>query len=186
MSDLVFVRFERGRDEVMGPTFGPYEFFQQTYGEFRVSPDGEPLACWSEKAGEWFIISGEHEGEFYSDFIVYSADKPDGESEHHDCAAGKVTSTISEGCDTEQKWDDEKEEWVPTGRMWDSEKGEWSSNLKKFTVVGIVHNDLRFADHVEAENAQAAENFVCKTLRAQCDLVIAGVFEGFLIVKDER
>lgn len=187
MSDKVFVRFERGRDEVTGPTFGPFEWFQQTYQDLRVSPDGDPLAEWNEKAGEWFIIKGEHEGEFYSDFIVYSSDKAEIDDDH-DCAAGKVTTTVVGGKELEQKWNHEEGKWVLTGRVWDQVTGKWKgTNLKKFTVVGVSDGNLRFADHVKAVCAQAAEEKVLhESKHSAYNPVIAGVFEGFLDAKDEQ
>jgi len=114
-----FVRFERGRNDVMGPTFGPFEFLQQTYEELRISPDGETLAYWDEGANEWFLNqkAGIHQGEFYSDFVVYTASKAEKtEDTHpgstgHDCAAGRVTHN-DQG--VKERWDTEKRKWVPT------------------------------------------------------------------------
>lgn len=118
----MYVRFERGRDDVCGPVLGPYEWVQQTYEDLRVSPDGEIIAQWVVKAGEWFIVSGEHEDEFYSDFIVSNDGSDDGS---HDCNAGKLTHTDDgTGKLLEEKW--ANGDWVQTGRVWDAKEGRWA------------------------------------------------------------
>ena len=121
----VFVRFERGRDDVWGPTFGPFEWVQQTYRELRTAPEGAILAVWHSKAGEWFIVDGPHKDEFFSDFIVFDAPPDEDLTEDlkaHDCAASKVTV---DGGDQEVRWDEQSGNYVPTGRVWDSSKGAW-------------------------------------------------------------
>jgi hypothetical protein len=40
----LFVRFERGRDNVVGPTMGPFPFVQLTYEELRIGPSGDLVA----------------------------------------------------------------------------------------------------------------------------------------------
>jgi hypothetical protein len=50
-----YIRFERGRDGVIGPTFGPFDFVQLTYDELRVGRDGEPFALFDQTKGDWFI-----------------------------------------------------------------------------------------------------------------------------------
>ena len=118
----VFIRFERGRDDVVGPTLGPFEWVQQTYQDLRVSPDGETLAQWVGNAGEWFIIDGEHAEEFYSDFVIYDRDtaEPFGE---HCCVNGK--RTVGDDGVTEQWWDGDA--WAPTGRVWNTGTGVWET-----------------------------------------------------------
>lgn len=111
----VYIRFERGRDDVTGPVFGPFEWVQQTYRELRSSPDGEPFAYWNEKAGEWFILNGPHEDEFYSDFIVLTSDKIETDEEHN-CAAGKITYG---NAGKEERWSHESESWVTIGEKVD-------------------------------------------------------------------
>lgn len=66
----VFVRFERGRDDVIGPTYGPYDFVQVTYTELRTSPDGEALATYDN--GDWNLVDAERDETVFSDFIIYS------------------------------------------------------------------------------------------------------------------
>ena len=46
---MINLRFERGLDDraggAVGPTLGPYDWVQLTYGTIRVSPDGEEVAA---------------------------------------------------------------------------------------------------------------------------------------------
>ena len=51
----LYVRFERGRDDIIGPTFGPYEFVQLTYDQLRVGAEGETLAAFYGEDQEWVI-----------------------------------------------------------------------------------------------------------------------------------
>ena len=74
-----WVRFERGRDDIIGPTFGPYDYVQLTYGTLRISPNGDDLAV--KYNGDWHVIP-EHQpeegsGRHYSDVIIYGADSLD-------------------------------------------------------------------------------------------------------------
>lgn len=78
----VYVRFERGRDGIVGPTFGPFPFAQVTYSTLRVGPDGDDLAYLNDD-GDWELRIGTSAplqlwtGTIYfSDFIVYEADNP--------------------------------------------------------------------------------------------------------------
>lgn len=88
---MVYVRFERGRDNVIGPTFGPFPFVQVTYNVVRYGPEGKDLAYLSHLNDDWEINDWEinmmapdpvktgNEGDDYnfSDFIVYDADQPE-------------------------------------------------------------------------------------------------------------
>ena len=62
---------------VTGPTFGPYEeFVQATYATLR-DPDGYTVASLntdpgSPRHGDWIIETGDHEGESYSDIVIYA------------------------------------------------------------------------------------------------------------------
>lgn len=67
---MIELRFERGRDDVMGPTYGPYEFIQFTYGNLRI-PEDRDLA-FRNNVGDWEICDGgPHDGCHYSDVIIY-------------------------------------------------------------------------------------------------------------------
>lgn len=80
MSNL-YVRFERGRDEVIGPTLGPFDWIQVTYNTLVRAPDGELLAELG-KDGDWHlnkdettpIDSVERIAEPFSDFVIYHSD----------------------------------------------------------------------------------------------------------------
>lgn len=124
----LFVRFDRGRDSVWGPTFGPFEYVQQTYTTLRVSPDGDIfLAQLIVDAGEWFIFDGfGHDDEFYSDFTVFSSTEEEEKNANADHVCESARVTIGNDGATEQRWDHEKKVWVPTGRVWDSSKGAWT------------------------------------------------------------
>jgi len=51
-----FVRPEKGQEDVIGPTFGPFEeFIQMTYGGIRVGPNGESIGSYDN--GLWFFGS---------------------------------------------------------------------------------------------------------------------------------
>lgn len=123
-----WVRFERGRDDVIGPTFGPYDWAQLTYSSLRVSDaasgglieDGE-LAAWLEDAGEWFLSdeSGEHEGEFYSDVVIFCGERKEPYGVH-DCDAARTTV---QGSGEQVRWEGGR--WAPTGLIWDSSRGAW-------------------------------------------------------------
>ena len=77
MKTGTFVRFERGRDGIVGPTFGPFPFVQITYETLRVGPDGDEFA-YLHKDGDWYLTD-EHtpvalrSTEGYSDIIIYDA-----------------------------------------------------------------------------------------------------------------
>jgi hypothetical protein len=54
----IYVRFERGRDDIIGPTFGPYDFVQLTYEDFRAATqDGRDirLGYYDQGNDEWLI-----------------------------------------------------------------------------------------------------------------------------------
>ena len=79
-SAKVYVRFERGRDDVVGPTLGPYEYVQVTYQLLR-NDQGREIAVYD--GDDWNLVDfvvhedGKIElvkkpGEFYSDFIIYT------------------------------------------------------------------------------------------------------------------
>lgn len=43
-----YVRPERGQEDIIGPTFGPFdEFIQLTYGDVRVGPNGESIGTYA-------------------------------------------------------------------------------------------------------------------------------------------
>lgn len=129
-----WVRFERGRDDVTGPTFGPFAWVQQTYLGLHVDKapatgeENAELASFDVDAGEWFLTeaAGEHEGEFYSDFVVFCdfqgvADR----LEDHDCRAARHTMDPQDSA-REVRWDDASRSWVRTGRRWLSDRGHWT------------------------------------------------------------
>ena len=69
-----FVRFERGRDDVIGPTFGPFEFLQITYGELR--DDQDRTLAYLHEDGDWHLGAGfarEGFSNYFSDFILYNS-----------------------------------------------------------------------------------------------------------------
>lgn len=118
-----WVRFERGRNDVMGPTFGPFAWVQHTYQDLTVDvgPNGEAnatLAYWDADAVEWFLdrAAGEHEGEFYSDVIVFCG-RPDGRVElaGHDCREARHTLDPHDA-NYEVRWDEPGRRWARTGR----------------------------------------------------------------------
>jgi hypothetical protein len=66
---MTFIKFERGRDGVVGPTLGPYEYVQITYNSLRL-PNDVDLA-YLNADGDWEIIDGgEFDGAHYSDVII--------------------------------------------------------------------------------------------------------------------
>ena len=67
----VKIRFERGRDCVIGPTFGPYEFVQVTYALLRDDKDND-IACQYARDDDWTLIES---GEKYSDFIIEAVEE---------------------------------------------------------------------------------------------------------------
>lgn len=88
---MIYVHFSRPRHEVEGPTFGPFDFVQQTYEGLRYGPDGANLAFIHD--GEWFIgetrepipdskwanIGARSNGEPFSDFTIYAGQPENGE-----------------------------------------------------------------------------------------------------------
>lgn len=50
----VAVTFSRYRDEVNGPTLGPFPWVQFTYRELRAGPEGEPIAFFGAD-GDWHL-----------------------------------------------------------------------------------------------------------------------------------
>lgn len=99
-----YVRFERGRDDIVGPTFGPYDFVQLTYRYLRAVTEGGQdilLGHYNASDNEWWPegteknervdfsschnVNWQCEGEdtegekaleiWYSDIIIYSEEK---------------------------------------------------------------------------------------------------------------
>ncbi len=95
----LYVRFERGRDDIIGPTFGPYDFAQLTYDELRVDVGDDSdivLARFSMDDQEWrindqaqvrelkagradFLCHNSERGptSWYSDVIIFPEISPD-------------------------------------------------------------------------------------------------------------
>lgn len=70
----VSLRFERGRDGVIGPTYGPYDYVQITYTIIRIPGDRD--IAFRELKGDWIVCDGgPNDGCHYSDIIIYE-DKP--------------------------------------------------------------------------------------------------------------
>lgn len=63
-----YVRFECGCEERVGPTLGPFEFVQMTYGELR-GPYGETLARLDAES-RWHTAGS---SQWWSDVIIYTA-----------------------------------------------------------------------------------------------------------------
>lgn len=75
----VYIRFERGRDDVIGPTYGPYDFIQVTYGLVRASRNGEETELATadkQDDGDWVLVDSERNETVFSDFIIYDAPQP--------------------------------------------------------------------------------------------------------------
>lgn len=74
----VFIRFERGRDDVIGPTYGPYDFVQVTYSVIRADRDGEEieLAFYNGPDGDWHLTDNERDETIFSDFVIYGIERP--------------------------------------------------------------------------------------------------------------
>lgn len=54
----------------VGPIFGPFEYVENTYQWMRVD-DGEHLAVWNNKLGDWVIVDdGPFSGSSYSDITI--------------------------------------------------------------------------------------------------------------------
>lgn len=70
----VFIAFWRGRDNIEGPVFGPFDYVEATYEEIRVSPDGNFTVAYLSD-GEWRLgpDTGPFAGGIYSDFVVSSS-----------------------------------------------------------------------------------------------------------------
>jgi hypothetical protein len=72
----VFVRFERGRDCVIGPTYGPYQWVQVTYSELRASAadddNGELVLANFDTDGDWHLTDTERDETVFSDYIIYA------------------------------------------------------------------------------------------------------------------
>ena len=119
MAKNLYITFDRGRDDVVGPTFGPFDLVQQTYEYLRVHGDDvhEHLAAYNHVAGEWFILDGEHAGEFYSDFHVFASEDKHVTRPDHNCEHGKSTFGVGNADDdVEMRWNAEKSDWECTGR----------------------------------------------------------------------
>ena len=67
-----WVRFERGRDGVIGPTYGPYPFVQLTYTILRAGPNGGDIAV-MQADGDWILSDAEREDRVFSDAIIYDS-----------------------------------------------------------------------------------------------------------------
>jgi hypothetical protein len=75
MPTETFVRFEKGREGKVGPTFGPYPFVQLTYHTLRVGPEGEDLAYMG-KDDDWYLTDehtpvADRPSEGWSDIIIW-------------------------------------------------------------------------------------------------------------------
>ena len=76
----LYVRFERGRDDIIGPTFGPYDFVQLTYDELRVEAGDEAdiaLAEFIDEDQEWRINEQAQASELKAgraDFLCHNAE----------------------------------------------------------------------------------------------------------------
>lgn len=80
----LWVQFERGRDDVVGPTLGPFDWVQVTYRGLRVAPDGEHIAMmgvdddWflaperEEIGNGWLTVGPDENSEPFSDFVVFT------------------------------------------------------------------------------------------------------------------
>lgn len=56
-----FVRPECGVENRWGPTLGPFDdFLQITYSTLRVGPDGDEIATFDVKLGEWWFEKNIH------------------------------------------------------------------------------------------------------------------------------
>jgi hypothetical protein len=70
ISGMVFIRFECGKEDRIGPELGPYEFIQITYDCIRAfapgKPDDEIDVAHLGKDGHWITEDGQR----WSDFIV--------------------------------------------------------------------------------------------------------------------
>ena len=75
-----YVRFERGRDGVIGPTLGPFDFVQVTYGEELRDDQGCVIAEYGTDDGnnfDWWLTDRAQQVGFdnnYSDFIIYAGE----------------------------------------------------------------------------------------------------------------
>jgi hypothetical protein len=69
----LYVRFERGRDGIIGPTYGPYDFIQVTYDILRATtPDGTEAEIAYHGPDDWVLVDDEREDREFSDYIIYS------------------------------------------------------------------------------------------------------------------
>lgn len=66
-----YIRFERSRDDIIGPTYGPYEFVQITYDYVRAWQDGVETELAHYNGGDWHLMDKERDETVFSDFIVY-------------------------------------------------------------------------------------------------------------------
>ena len=73
---MVYVSFERGRDNLLGPSYGPFEYVQFTYREIRT-PGDKILAVMSEE-DDWVLTGDfpleENAPRIFSDVIIRSAE----------------------------------------------------------------------------------------------------------------
>ena len=51
---MFYVTFSRGRDEVVGPTIGPFESVNIFYDTLRVAPGGDEVAR-MRRDGDWYL-----------------------------------------------------------------------------------------------------------------------------------
>ena len=69
---MTFIRFERGRDDIIGPTYGPYDFVQITYALIRASRDGEETElAYFGRDRDWHLKDKEAPEQVFSDAIIY-------------------------------------------------------------------------------------------------------------------
>lgn len=83
----LFIQFFRLREDVPGPTLGPFPWVLVTYTELRVGPDSDPIARYDEQSRDWHLgrqetlipksqwkaISPETTSEPYSAFLIFAS-----------------------------------------------------------------------------------------------------------------
>lgn len=125
-----FIRFERGRDDVIGPTFGPFEYVQFVLGQLTAQPIRGPQRLLEDLAqhmacGDWVLGDDafEHRGEYYSDMIIFQGgDVPEMLDPKHSCEAAMkhledYPSPLPESilaC-SQPSWPDRGEGYMPLG-----------------------------------------------------------------------
>lgn len=71
MEPNTYVRFECGRDGIVGPRFGPYDFVQITYNVIRASLNGEETELAEYDDGDWMLLPYMGVESIFSDVIVW-------------------------------------------------------------------------------------------------------------------